>query len=35
VAFHPKEEGLLASCGDDNLIKIWKVQPEGENIDAM
>eukprot|EP00879_Flechtneria_rotunda_P009244 GHRR01009677.1.p1 GENE.GHRR01009677.1~~GHRR01009677.1.p1 ORF type:complete len:271 (+),score=90.45 GHRR01009677.1:85-813(+) len=26
VKWHPKQQGLLASCGDDNVIKLWVYQ---------
>lgn len=26
VAWNPKNQGLLASCSDDNLIKLWQVK---------
>lgn len=30
VAWHPREPGLLASCGDDGDIAFWHYQrPEG------
>ena len=26
VSWHPKEENVLATCGDDNLVKIWVLE---------
>lgn len=26
VAWHPSEAGLLASAGDDELIKLWRLE---------
>jgi len=25
VAWHPKEAGLLATCGDEGLVKLWRI----------
>jgi len=25
VRWNPKEPDLLASCGDDNMVRIWRV----------
>ena len=27
VAWNPKKAGLLASCGDDNLVRLWQFTP--------
>jgi len=31
VAWHPKYPGCLASCGDDNLVKLWHFAPPKNN----
>lgn len=30
VRWHPTTKGLLASAGDDMVIKLWSFQPAGE-----
>ena len=26
ISFNPKEAGLLASCSDDGMIKLWRIE---------
>ena len=26
LSFNPKDAGLLASCSDDGLIKLWRIE---------
>ena len=29
VQFHPKNPSIMASCSDDGLVKLWKVNISG------
>ena len=28
VTWHPKDENILATCGDDNVVKLWALKQQ-------